>query len=108
LNETVEGLVANKGADETVQVWVPGCATGHEAYTIAILLRDVGNQRPKIRYLVPTLMILLIAAARLRHYQLPITWLSPERLERWFKLHGNEAVIVPEIHEMCVFSLTAS
>ncbi len=30
--------------------------------------------------------------------------MSPERLEGWFKLHGNEAVIVPEIRKMCVFS----
>ncbi len=47
LNETVlKDLVANKGADETV--WVPGCATGHEAYTIAILLGEaIGNRHPK-------------------------------------------------------------
>ena len=108
LNETVlKGLVANKGADETVRVWVPGCATGHEAYTIAILLREaIGNRRPKpkVQIFGTDIDDRAIAAARLGRYQLPIAGMSPERLERWFKLHGNEAVIVPEIREMCVFS----
>ncbi len=108
LNETVlKGLVADKGADETVRVWVPGCATGHEAYTIAILLREaIGNRRPKpkVQIFGTDIDDRAIAAARLGRYQLPIAGMSPERLERWFKLHGNEAVIAPEIREMCVFS----
>ena len=108
LNETVlKGLVANKGADETVRVWVPGCATGHEAYTIAILLREaVGTRRPKPRIQIFGTDIddRAIAAARLGRYHLPIAGMSPERMERWFKLHGDEAVIAPEIREMCVFS----
>ena len=108
LNESVlKGLVANKGADETVRVWVPGCATGHEAYTIAILLREaIGTRRPKpkIQIFGTDIDDRAIAAARLGRYQLPIAGMSPERLERWFKLHGNDAFIVPEIREMCVFS----
>ncbi len=108
LNETVlKGLVANKGADETVRVWVPGCATGHEVYTIAILLREaIGTRRakPKVQIFGTDIDDRAIAAARLGRYQLPIAGMSPERLERWFKLHGNEAVIAPEIREMCVFS----
>ena len=108
LNETVlKGLVANKGADETVRVWVPGCATGHEAYTIAILLREaIGNRRPKpkIQIFGTDIDDRAIASARLGRYQTPIAGISPERLERWFKLQGGEAVIVSEIREMCVFS----
>jgi two-component system CheB/CheR fusion protein len=33
-------LFENKGADNSVRVWVPGCATGEEAYSLAILLRE--------------------------------------------------------------------
>jgi len=108
LNETVlKGLVVDKGADETVRIWVPGCARGHEAYTIAILLREaIGNRRskPKVQIFGTDIDDRAIAVARQGRYQLPIAGMSPERLERWFKLHGNEAVIVPEIREMCVFS----
>ena len=89
LNETVlKGLVANKGADETVRVWVPGCATGHEAYTIAILLREaIGNRRPtlKIQVFGTDIDDRAISAARIGRYQSPIAGISPERMERWFK-----------------------
>src|SRR6201997_2657471 len=33
-------LFEDKGADQTVRVWVPGCSTGEEVYSIAILLRE--------------------------------------------------------------------
>ncbi len=52
----LKGLVSGKGADETVRVWVPGCATGQEAYTIAILLREAMDERrskPGIQFLEP-------------------------------------------------------
>ncbi len=86
---------------------MPGCATGDEAYTIAILLREAfGNRRPKPKIQIFSTDIddRAIATARPGRYQLPIAGMSPERLERWFKLHGNEAVIAPEIREMCIFS----
>src|SRR5919202_3335597 len=36
----VPRLFEGRGADETVRVWVPGCATGEEVFSIAILLRE--------------------------------------------------------------------
>src|SRR5262249_49011070 len=33
-------LFEGKGADDTIRVWVPGCATGEEAYSIAIRLPE--------------------------------------------------------------------
>src|SRR5258706_1921088 len=33
-------IFRGKGADTPLRVWVPGCASGEEAYTIAILLRE--------------------------------------------------------------------
>jgi two-component system CheB/CheR fusion protein len=33
-------LFEGRGADETVRVWVPGCATGEEVYSIAMLMRE--------------------------------------------------------------------
>jgi two-component system, chemotaxis family, CheB/CheR fusion protein len=108
LTETVlKGLVANKGADETVRIWVPGCATGHEAYTIAILLREaMGTKRPrpKVQIFGTDIDDRAIAIARQGRYQTPIAGLSPERMERWFRMHGKDAIIAPEIREMCVFS----
>ena len=42
----VPSLFEGRGPDETVRVWVPGCATGEEAYSLAILLREEMGKRP--------------------------------------------------------------
>src|SRR5207253_9346643 len=36
--EVLDPLVAGKAANAPLRVWIPGCATGEEAYSIAILL----------------------------------------------------------------------
>ena len=33
-------LVAHAQANQPLRAWVPGCATGEEAYTVAILFRE--------------------------------------------------------------------
>ena len=37
------------GADETISVWVPGCATGEEVYSLGILIREGMDRRPRFR-----------------------------------------------------------
>jgi two-component system, chemotaxis family, CheB/CheR fusion protein len=51
--EIIPRLFEGKGPDDTVRVWVPACATGEEAYSIAILLRE---HMPK-SYVTPKLKI---------------------------------------------------
>ncbi len=108
LNETVlKPLMASKTGNDEVRVWVPGCATGEETYTIAILLReamDTGRPRPKLQIFSTDLDERAVAVARLGRYRDPIAGLSPERLERWFTAEGDNYCIVLEIREMCVFS----
>ncbi len=43
LQVLLKDLLKRKPAGEPVQVWVPGCASGEEAYTLAILLREMLN-----------------------------------------------------------------
>jgi len=38
--KVIPHLFEGKGASDTVRVWVPGCATGEEAYSLAILMRE--------------------------------------------------------------------
>ena len=109
LNDTVlKGLVAGKGADQEIRVWVPGCATGEEAYTIAILLReamDARRPRPKVQIFGTDLDDRAITTARVGRYRAPIAGLSPERTDRWFIVEGEDRCVVAEIREMCVFSV---
>jgi two-component system CheB/CheR fusion protein len=100
-------LIASKGADESIRVWVPGCATGQEAYTIAILLREAMEHRrprPRIQIFGTDIDDNAIAFARAGRYRNPVAGVSPERLERWFTQAGEDSCILPEIREMCVFS----
>ena len=108
LNETVlKPLMASKTGNDEVRVWVPGCATGEETYTIAILLReamDTARPRPKVQIFSTDLDERAVAVARLGRYRKPIAGLSQERLDRWFTSDGDNYCILPEIREMCVFS----
>jgi two-component system, chemotaxis family, CheB/CheR fusion protein len=45
LESIIPRLFDNKAADDTVRVWVPGCATGEEAYSIAMMLRQAALNR---------------------------------------------------------------
>jgi two-component system, chemotaxis family, CheB/CheR fusion protein len=40
LAEVISKLIADKGSDEQIRIWVPGCATGEEVYSIAIMMRE--------------------------------------------------------------------
>ncbi len=103
----LKGLMAGKGADDEVRVWVPGCATGEEVFTIAILLReamDVGRPMPKVQVFGTDIDERAVAVARLGRYPRPVAGLSPERAERWFIEDGGSCCVAPDIRQMCVFS----
>lgn len=103
----LKGLVAGKGAHETVRIWVAGCATGQEAYTLAILLCEAmhgQNPKPRIQIFATDIDDRAIAFARIGRFRRPVAGVSPERLERWFKPAGEDVCIDPAIREMCVFS----
>ncbi len=40
VSQVLAPLVQSKEADSTIRVWVPGCATGEEAYSLVILLLE--------------------------------------------------------------------
>jgi len=103
----LKSLVTGEHAQETVRVWVPGCATGQEAFTIAILLQeamDAGRPKPKVQIFGTDIDDRAIATARIGRYRRPVAGVSPERLERWFTPEGDDYCVSPEIREMCVFS----
>src|SRR5579871_5121843 len=99
-------LFAAREADDPIRVWVAGCATGEEAYSIAILLQEVlGAHRtePGITIFATDIDAQAVAFARAARFR-RIDGLSPERLQRWFVRDGEEYVPIHTIREMCVFS----
>jgi two-component system CheB/CheR fusion protein len=43
-------LLERRAAEEPVRIWVPGCATGEEAYSIGICLTEFMNDRELISF----------------------------------------------------------
>ena len=96
-----------KGEDEPVRVWVPGCSTGEEVYSIAILLREAmqaSSRIPDVKIFGTDIDAKAVAIARAGRYRKGVPGLSPERVEQWFTTVGGNYVPVPEIRDMCVFS----
>jgi two-component system CheB/CheR fusion protein len=101
-------IVAGKDADDQIRVWVPACATGEEAYSIAILLAEAAPSRkggPKIQIFATDIDEHAIATARAAHYRKPVLAdVSEERRQRWFVKEDDSYCPVKSIRETCVFS----
>jgi PAS domain S-box len=102
----IPSLLADKTSDDVLRVWVPGCATGEEAYSIAILLREaMGSQRGlKVKIFATDIDDQAIDRARAGRYRAPLNGISPERLERWFSKDRDDYCVAKQIREMCIFS----
>jgi two-component system CheB/CheR fusion protein len=107
--EILPQLCKDKPDGYLFRVWVAGCATGEEAYSIAILLRELlteSQQEFKIQIYSTDLDDDAIATARNGLYPLTIAQdVSPERLRKFFIKEDNGYRIRKEIREMVVFAV---
>jgi two-component system CheB/CheR fusion protein len=108
--EGIARLFENKADGSAIRVWTPGCSTGEEAYSIAILLQE----RMEALKLSKTVQVFAtdidsraIATARAGLYPASIALdITPARLARYFTLEtdGNAYRIHKTIRDMLVFS----
>ncbi len=108
--QIIPKLFASKGADATIRIWVPGCSTGEEAYSLAILLaehQEALKQSFNLQVFATDIDSHAIAAARAGIYPASIASdLTPERLSRFFSPEPGDSVyrINKGIRDMLVFS----
>ncbi len=108
--QVIPKLFAGKSSDATIRIWVPGCSTGEEAYSLAILLaerQEVLKQHLSVQVFATDIDSHAIAAARAGIYPASIaTDLTPERLARYFTAESGETAyrIHKSIRDMLVFS----
>ncbi|MHB0768348.1 CheR family methyltransferase [Bradyrhizobium sp. 5.13L] len=106
--QIIPKIFEGKGAVQQVRVWVLGCATGEEAYSIAILLREYMarmDAAPQVQIFATDIDGRALAAARVGRYRSSIEAdMSSERLARWFVREGDTYCVVKELREMCIFS----
>ncbi|KAA5542644.1 PAS domain-containing protein [Roseiconus nitratireducens] len=106
--EVLQPLFTRRRAEETVRIWVPGCATGEEAYSIAMLCSEVTeglSAAPQVQIFATDIDEKALRIARQGQYPAGIRdQLSPARLDRFFLARGNRFHVVPEIREKVLFS----
>ena len=106
--EVVVPLVERAETDEPIRVWVPGCATGEEAYSLAILFREEITRRDRHCDLVifgSDVDEGSLATAREGVYPSSIaTDVSQARLARYFRVEGDHFRVTSEIRDSIVFA----
>ncbi len=108
--EVIPELLAAHPKGGVLRAWVPACSTGEEAYSLAIIFREVLEQiKPDACYSLTIFATDLdndaVDKARTGIYPLGITADVPEeRLRRFFVEKGNGYRVSKEIREMVIFA----
>ena len=106
--EVVPKLFARREPGEQVRVWVTGCATGEEAYSLAMLLQECAGTQDfagSIQIFATDIDEESITQAREGLYPDSIsTDVSPERLRHFFNKEGQHYRVKKEIREMVLFA----
>ena len=101
-------IFKDRPSDQPVRIWVPGCSTGEEAYSIAIAVHEYMHEMKnlcKVQIFATDIDSEAIGIARAGVYPDSITVdVSPERLERFFTIKGAAYKVKDEIREMIVFA----
>jgi two-component system CheB/CheR fusion protein len=104
----VPKLFENRGAEDTVRIWVPGCATGEEVFSIGILVRehlDTLKAVPRVQIFATDIDERALSVARAARYpEALLDSVSPERRQRFFIPDGGSYVLSKEVRDLCIFS----
>src|SRR5262249_15200612 len=103
-------LVEATESDELIRVWVPGCATGEEAYSIGMLLMEQLERGQKTcRFQIFATDVDEDAMQAARHGLFPesiVADLSPERLAKFFTKYDEQTYqINKQLRESVVFAV---
>ena len=109
LTETVfPALFKNKAADEPIRVWIAGCSTGEEAFSIAICLHEFLGQKlasTKIQIFATDISEKAIKIARAAIYtKADVEKLSETQLRNYFTKSNGGYELNKLIRCMCVFA----
>jgi two-component system, chemotaxis family, CheB/CheR fusion protein len=101
-------ILSRRDSPDPVRIWVPGCASGEEAYTIAMLVREALDKlepKPEVQIFATDINERSLHVARNGAYPASIAdEMSPERLKRFFTRRGAQYIVNKEIRELCLFS----
>ncbi|MBV8886942.1 MAG: PAS domain-containing protein, partial [Chroococcidiopsidaceae cyanobacterium CP_BM_RX_35] len=102
-------ITQDKSAESPIRIWVAGCSTGEEVYSIAIcLLEFLAEQvtQPPIQIFATDISEQAIDKARSGNYlENQMVGVSPERRRKFFyTIEGGSYQISKAVRELCVFA----
>jgi two-component system CheB/CheR fusion protein len=110
LHEAIPALLTDRPMEEPLRAWVPGCSTGEEAYSLAIVLKEAVEEiRPRRKWAVQIFATDLdhdaIDIARTGRFPAAISNdITPARLKRFFSEEESGYRVRKEIREMVIFA----
>ena len=106
--QVIDPLVEHVDTDTQIRVWVPGCATGEEAYTLAILFCEAFDRHKRPANFVVFASDVdetALALARGGAYPHAISAdVSESRLERFFRPEDDHYRVITEVRDHVVFA----
>ena len=108
--EIIPRILEGKQGSDSLRIWVPGCSSGEEAYSIAICVLEVLEAKArnvKVQIFATDLDLDAVSQARRAAYPLTIAAdVRPERLQRFFLRTDNDGYqIARRVRDMVVFSV---
>ena len=102
-NDIIPARLASRGSHGPLRIWSAGCASGEEAHTLAIMLREQ-RWSHTARILGTDIALPRLAAARRGRYtRWALRGVSTERIERWFTHAGGQYDLDPSVRKMVEF-----
>ena len=108
--QAIPALLASRSPGQALRAWVPGCSTGEEAYSLAIVLKEAVEEiKPKANFTIQIFATDLdrdaIDKARQGVFPANIAAdVSEERLKRFFTKEEHGYRVRKEIREMVIFA----
>ncbi len=101
-------ILKNRQEDEPIRIWVPGCSTGEEAYTVAILLLEhLGEEAANVSIQIFATDVSegAVEQARAGIYAESIASdVSKEHLRRYFVHQNDKYRIQKSVRDLCIFA----
>jgi two-component system CheB/CheR fusion protein len=101
-------LLERRSDGDSIRIWVPGCSTGEEAYSIAMSLLESMGDTPgerSVKIFGSDLSDRAIQAARQGIYsESAIADVAPARMSRFFDRFDGGFRIAKQVRDMCVFA----
>ena len=107
LKELLKKAIEEK-KDKNIRIWIPGCSTGEEPYSIAIILSEILENKIgdyKIQIFATDLDESVISICRKARYpEAAVINVDRNIVKKYFTIKNDEYEVIKPIRDMCIFS----